>query len=303
MIQPKPLQPGDRLAVLCGSSPTSKTPEELTQAVRDMGLEPVIYPSATARHGFLSGSDAMRAADINAAFANEGIKGIVCTRGGYGFHRVLPLLDWKTIRKNPKVFGGYSDVTAMITALNQICNMEAYHMPMVGAWSDGLDAYTLPFVRAMLFDEPVEYVNPGEAPITTLVPGKAKGKLCGGNLSLLAASMGTPYEIDTKGKILFIEEVGEKPYKVDNLLTNLRNGGKFEDAAGIILGAFTNCGSETEDPTKELSLEEIFQELIVPAGKPTVSGVVCGHCAPTMALPMGRAFRLDASKGVFGPAK
>ena len=101
MIRPKSLQPGDRLAVLCGSSPTSKSAEELMQAVRDMGLEPVLYPSATARHGFLSGVDAIRAADINAAFADESIKGIVCTRGGYGFHRILPLLDWKTIKKNP----------------------------------------------------------------------------------------------------------------------------------------------------------------------------------------------------------
>lgn len=303
MIRPKPLQPGDRLAILCGSSPTTKTPEELTQAVRDMGLEPVLYPSATARHGFLSGSDAMRAADINAAFADDGIDGIVCTRGGYGFHRILPLLDWKTIRKHPKRFGGYSDVTAMLTGLNQICNMEAYHMPMVGAWSDGLDEYTLPFVRSMLFDEPAEYVNPEGEPLTTLVPGKAKGRLCGGNLSLLAASMGTPYEIDTKGKILFIEEVGEKPYKVDNLLTNLRNGGKFDDAAGIILGAFTRCDGDKENPDRELSLDQIFQELIVPAGKPTISGVVCGHCTPTMALPMGRMFRMDGEKATFGPAR
>ena len=301
MIHPKALRPGDRLAVLCGSSPTSKTPEELTDAVRAMGLEPVLYPSATAKHGFLSGDDAMRAADINAAFADDSIAGIVCTRGGYGFHRVLPLLDWDTIRKHPKLFGGYSDVTAMLNALNQICGQESYHMPMVGAWSDGLDAYTGPFVRSMLFDEPVPYENPQGEPITTLVPGTACGPLCGGNLSLLAASMGTPYEIDTKGKILFIEEVGEKPYKVDGMLTNLRNGGKFDDAAGIILGAFTRCEEPGEVKTG-LTLDEVFQELIVPAGKPAISGVVCGHCNPTMALPMGRIFRMDAAAGTFGPA-
>ena len=161
MIRPKSLQPGDRLAVLGGSSPTSVSVEELTAAVRKMGLEPVLYPSATAKHGYLSGSDAMRAADINAAFADDSIQGIVTTRGGYGFHRILPLLDWKTIKKHPKLFGGYSDVTAMLTALNQICNMEACHMPMVGAWSgDGLDDYSLSFVKAMLFGEPVEYCNP-----------------------------------------------------------------------------------------------------------------------------------------------
>ena len=302
MIRPKSLQPGDRLAVLCGSSPTSKTSDELMQAVRDMGLEPVLYPSATAKHGFLSGVDAIRAADINAAFADPSIKGIVCTRGGYGFHRILPLLDWKTIKKNPKIFGGYSDVTAMLNALNQICGMESYHMPMVGAWGDGLDEYSGPFVKSMLFGEPVEYVNPEGSPITTLVPGKAKGRLCGGNLSLLAASLGTPYEIDTKGKILFIEEIGERPYKVDGMLTHLRNAGKFDDAAGIILGGFTDC-ADKEGVIGGLSLEDIYRELIVPAGKPTISGVVCGHCSPTMALPMGRLFKMDAAAGTFGPVK
>ena len=303
MIRPKSLQPGDRLAVLCGSSPTSKTSDELMQAVRDMGLEPVLYPSATAKHGFLSGVDAIRAADINAAFADPSIKGIVCTRGGYGFHRILPLLDWKTIKKNPKIFGGYSDVTAMLNALNQICGMESYHMPMVGAWGDGLDEYSVPFVKSMLFGEPVEYVNPeGSSLITTLVPGKAKGRLCGGNLSLLAASLGTPYEIDTKGKILFIEEIGERPYKVDGMLTHLRNAGKFDDAAGIILGAFTDCADQ-EGVIGGLTLEDIYGELIVPAGKPTISGVVCGHCSPTMSLPMGRLFKMDAAAGTFGPVK
>ncbi len=302
MIRPDSLQPGDRLAVLCGSSPTSKTAEELTRAVRDMGLEPVLYPSATARHGFLSGTDAVRAADINAAFTDDSIKGIVCTRGGYGFHRILPLLDWKTIRKHPKFFGGYSDVTAMHTALNQLCDMESYHMPMVGAWSDGMDAYTAPFVRAMLFGQPVEYQNPADEPITALVRGKAKGRLCGGNLSLLAASMGTPYEIDTRGKILFIEEVGEVPYKVDGLLTTLRNGGKFDDAAGIILGSFTRCGDK-EPREDDLTLEDIFRELIVPAGKPVLTGVVCGHGSSSMSLPMGRMFCMDADACTFGPVE
>ena len=302
MIRPKTLQPGDRLAVLCGSSPTSKKPEELEKAVRDMGLEPVLYPSATARYGFLSGTDEIRAADINAAFADESIKGIVCTRGGYGFHRILPLLDWETIKKNPKIFGGYSDVTAMIAALNQICGMEAYHMPMVGAWSDGLDEYSAPFVKSMLFGTPVEYVNPEGNPITTIVSGKAQGRLCGGNLSLLAASMGTPYEIDTKGKILFIEEIGERPYKVDGMLTSLRNGGKFDDCAGVILGAFTDC-ADKEGTIGGLSLETIYRELIAPAGKPVISGVVCGHCSPSMSLPMGRMFEMDADAGTFGPVE
>ncbi len=306
MKRPESLHPGDKLAVLCGSSPTSKTPEELCANVRALGLEPVLYPSATARHGFLSGTDAVRAADINAAFDDDSIKGIVTTRGGYGFHRVLPLLDWKNIRKHPKFFGGYSDVTAMLTALNQIGGMESYHMPMVGAWgtadNDPLDDYSMKYVKAMLFGETIDYENPANEGRATLVSGKAKGRLCGGNLSLIAASLGTPFEIDTKGKILFIEEVNEPPYKVDGMLTNLRNAGKLDDAAGILLGAFTDC-EEKGEPKTGLTLEQVFDELIVPAGKPTIVGVTCGHCHPSMSLPMGRLFRMNADKCEFGPVR
>lgn len=306
MIRPKPLKPGDRLAVLCGSSPTSLTPEMLAANVRAMDLEPVLYPSATAKHGYLSGNDAVRAADLNAAFADDSIKGIVTTRGGYGFHRVLPLLDWKTIKKHPKFFGGYSDVTAMLCALNKICGMEAYHMPMVGAWgtpdNDPLDGFSMDFVKAMLFGQTIDYENPVDYPRNTLVAGKAKGRLVGGNLSLIAASLGTPYEIDTRGKILFIEEVNEPPYKVDGMLTNLRNAGKLDDAAGILLGAFTDC-EEKDEPKTGLQLLQVFEELIAPAGKPTIMGVRCGHCTPTLSLPMGRAFRMDADECSFGPVR
>lgn len=301
MIRPKSLQPGDRLAVLCGSSPTSLAQIDLENAVRAMGLEPVMYPSAVAKHGYLSGTDAVRAADINAAFADDSIQGIVTTRGGYGFHRILPLLDWETIRKHPKFFGGYSDVTAMLTALNQLCNQEAYHMPMVGAWSgEGLDDYSLSFVKAMLFGEPIEYRDPEGFSMRCLHPGAAEGRLCGGNLSLITASIGTPYEIDTRGKLLFIEEVGEPPYKVDGMLTHLRNSGKLQDAAGIILGSFTRCEEEGE-PKTGLTLEQVFEELVVPAGRPVIAGVECGHGKISMSLPMGRLFRMNADTCTLEP--
>ena len=310
MTRPNTLKQGDRLAVLCGSSPTSASAEALSAAVRMMGLEPVLYPSATAKHGYLSGTDAIRAADLNAAFADDSIAGIVCTRGGYGFHRVLPLLDWKVIRNHPKFFGGYSDVTAMLNALNSIGMMESYHMPMVSAWFGDqadrepkeLDAYSMSFVKAMLFGEETEYDNPEGFPRQTLVSGKAKGRLCGGNLSLMAASIGTPYEIDTKGKILFIEEVHEEPYSVDGMLTQLRNSGKLDDAAGILLGNFTDCEEAGEKKTG-LTLDQIFEELIAPAGKPTILGVQCGHSTPTLSLPMGRTFQMDANACTFGPVK
>ena len=124
------------------------------------------------------------------------------------------------------------------------------------------------------------------------MPGSAEGILCGGNLSLLADSIGTPWEIDCKGKILFLEDIGEKTYRIDGMLTQLRNAGKFDDCAGILLGAWTDCPPEI--PERTLTLTEVFDQLIVPAGKPAVMDLACGHCSTTMALPLGRMCRLNA---------
>lgn len=297
MIAPRPLVKGSRIAILGGSSPSSEyTAEDFCRAAKEMGFQPVLYKSATARHGYLAGTDRQRAADINAAFADNSIDGIITIRGGYGIPRILPLLDFQMIRRHPKFFGGYSDVTALHTALNQLGGFCSYHMPMLGAWAGGLDEYTLSFVRAMLFAGRVDnYDDPKDAPARrTLVPGKAEGVLCGGNLSLLASSMGTPWELDTRGKILFMEDVGEEPYSIDGMLTQLRNCGKFDDAAGIILGDWHNCQGDEKTQKQGLTLDTVFQELIVPAGKPAFMGVVCGHCSPSMSLPLGCRFRMDA---------
>ena len=303
LTRPEPFCKGDRIAILGGSSPTDKTPEVLSDAARKFGLEPVIYPSATARYGFLSGVDQMRADDINRAFEDDSIKGIVATRGGYGSHRIMPLLDWETISRHPKFFGGYSDVTAFLVGLNQLGGMEAYHMPMVGAWAGHMDAYTESYVKAMLFGEKPDYTNPSGKSVMCVQRGKAKGQLIGGNMSLLTASLGTPYEVDTKGKILFIEELNESPYKVDGMMTHLRNAGKFDDCAGIIFGQFLHCEGDEEDRKTDLSFDQIVYDLVVPSGKPIIKGVMCGHDTPTMALPMGRIFELDADACRFQEAE
>lgn len=301
MLRPEPLKKGDRLAVIGASSPTDKTPDELAGAVEKMGLEPVIFTSASSRHFYLAGTDELRAHDINEAFADDSIKGIVSTRGGYGSHRVLPLLDYEMIKAHPKFFGGYSDITAYICAINQLCGFEAYHMPMVGAWAGGMDIYTESYVKAMLFGEKIEYKNPAGCRLLGMNGGRAEGIICGGNLSLIASSMGTPYEMDTKGKILFIEEVGEEPYHVDKMFTQLRNAGKFDDCAGIIFGQFTRC-SDKDGGNWNVSIDQLIYELVVPAGKPIIKGVMCGHGTPTLSLPMGRKFFMDANSCEFGEA-
>ena len=295
MIIPKPLFPGARVALL---APASAVPEgklhPALDLVRSLGLEPVVYPSCyfENRDGYLAACDAQRAKEINSAFADPTIDGIWCIRGGYGGHRLLPLLDAETIKANPKWFGGYSDVTAIHTFLNQTCGMESYHCTMPST-EPNADEFTLGWLKKALFGELCGVLeNPADQPTATLVPGKVTAPLCGGNLSLLAASLGTPWEIDTAGKILFLEDIGEKTYRVDSMLTQLRNAGKFRDCAGIILGAWTDCPPEY--PEKTLLLPEIFHQLIAPAGKPTVTDVACGHVLPTLALAMGRTCTLDA---------
>ena len=296
MFVPKPLFPGARVALV---APASAVPEEKLQPaldfVRKLGMEPVVYPSCyfANRDGYLAATDAQRASDLNSAFADPTIDGIWCIRGGYGGHRILPLLDAEMIRKNPKWFGGYSDVTALHTFFNQTCGMATYHCTMPST-EPNPDDYTLSYLKKALFGGlEGEITNPAGQNMTTLVPSKAQGILCGGNLSLLAASLGTPWEIDTKGKILFLEDIGEKTYRLDSMLTQLRNAGKFRDCAGIILGAWTDCPPEY--PEKTLELDEIFRQLIAPAGKPTIVDLSCGHCATTCALPLGRLCAMDAA--------
>lgn len=297
MVRPKPLFSGARVALV---APASAVPDEKLEPalsyVRSLNLEPVVYPSCyfSNRDGYLAATDVQRAKDINDAFSNPAIDGIWCIRGGYGGHRILPLLDVEMIRKNPKWFGGYSDVTALHTFFNQICGFETYHCTMPST-EPNPDEYTLRGLKDALFGtlSGTLLAPEGNQP-KTLVSGITEGILCGGNLSLLAASLGTPWEIDTRGKILFLEDIGEKTYRVDGMLTQLRNAGKFQDCSGIILGAWTDCPPEY--PEKTLLLPEIFQQLIVPSGKPVISDVACGHVLPTLSLPLGRHCILDADR-------
>ena len=176
--------------------------------------------------------------------------------------------------------------------LNQECNLESYHCIMPSTEFDA-DEFSAEYLKKALFGSLSGTVAmPPQQKMEMLVPGKASGRLCGGNLSLVVASLGTPWEIDTRGKILFLEDVHEKTYRIDSMLTQLRNAGKFRDCAGIVLGAWTDC--EPEYPDRSLQLPEIFAQLIVPAGKPAVMNLACGHTMPTVALPMGRMCRLDA---------
>lgn len=300
MLKPKPLKPGDRIALIAPSSPVDE--DKLIQAidsVKFLGLIPVLYPSATMTHGYLSGPDEARAADVNSAFADPNIDGIFCLRGGYGVTRILDRIDFKMIAKNPKLFLGYSDITGLHVALNQLCNLVTLHAPMPSRGFHTLDPVTLQSLTGCIFSASA----PGLAPdiederIETIHPGVATGPLVGGNLSLLAATLGSPYEVDTKNKILFIEEVDEKNYKVDRGLTSLALARKFSDCKGILLGTWADVGDPDVAEEKNLTLHQIFEEVVKPFGKPTINNFRAGHIYPQITIPMGAKARLNATDG------
>ncbi len=296
MIRPKPLKKGDKIGLIGASSPTPQDRiEPSIKAMEDLGFEVVLGESCRGYHGFLSGSDELRANDINDMFEDKSIKGIFAIRGGYGASRLLDMLDYDMIKKNPKVFAGYSDVTALHSIFNERCKLITFHTPMPSTeLYKSVDDYTMNYFRKNIFsEEPLGILkNPAGQELKTLVQGKAKGKLVGGNLSLVVSSMGTPYELDTKGKILFLEDVDECPYKIDRMLLQLKQCGKFKDAAGIILGAWTDC--EAKEGDNSLTLMEVFEELILPESKPTIYNLACGHCMPTMSLPLGAIVKINS---------
>ncbi len=298
MLTPKPLFQGARVALIAPAGPVP--PEKFGPAVRsveELGLTPVVYESCRRSHGYFAGCDQLRADDVNAAFADPDIDGIFCIRGGYGTQRIMDRIDFDLIRRHPKFFSGYSDITALHIMINQRCGFVTYHTPMPATeLYGGVDEYTADSLQHVLFGEPLhELINPMNQPVKTLVGGCAHGILTGGNLSLVASSLGTPYEIDTCDKILFLEDVDEEPYRIDRMLLQLKAAGKFRDCAGILLGYWTNCTAE--NPEKSLTLEQIFEELIVPEHKPAVLNLACGHSLPTISLPLGKEMELNSISG------
>ncbi|MDR3238875.1 MAG: LD-carboxypeptidase [Clostridiales bacterium] len=304
MILPKFLEPGDKAALVAPSSPEpTDRMEAVAASVRAFGLEPVIFPSCYGKRGYLAGSDRERAKDLMDAFADPDIKAVLCVRGGYGAHRLMEYLDWDAIAASRKGLYGYSDITALHLEMNRR-GVASWHTPMPGEeWYKGLAPFVEENLRAALFGPlPIRVVNPAGAPLTVLFSNpsapsrsarQAAGILCGGNLTLVTATLGTYYEIDTHKKVLFLEDVDEYPHRVDRMLLQLRNAGKFRDCAGVILGQFTHCDPPEGKPS--LSLTEIFTDLLGDLGKPVVMGLECGHCSPSVCLPLGVYVLLDAS--------
>ena len=293
----KKLKFGDTIGLIApsGAMRTEGAIERAVEETKRMGFNVKLGESAGKKYGYLSGTDEVRARDINAMFADDEVDAIFCLRGGYGTMRILDRLDYDLIASHPKIFVGFSDITALHIAFLNRCKLVTFHAPMAIGWSNGsLDDFSRESMyKALMHAKPMgELINPPEYPKQTVNPGKAEGVLVGGNLMLMASSLGTPWEIDTRGRIIFIEEVGERTYCVDRMLTQLRLAGKFADCAGIVFGDFADC--PIEYPDFGLTLEEIIRDVVAPSGKPIFTGLRCGHCTPKLTLPFGVNCRLDA---------
>lgn len=255
------------------------------------------------RRGYLAGVDKLRANDVNDMFADPEVDAIVCLRGGYGSPRILPYLDYQTIKANPKVICGYSDVTALLNAITVKTGLITFHGPIA---NQRFTDYTLASFKDVLFEPKTGTLLASPPPfevkegwverknrLTIIRSGKAKGRLIGGNLSLLVSMVGTPYEPDYRGNILFLEDVQEAPYRMDRMLTHLNLAGRLNQLAGIAFGKCTQCNSSGNS----LSLEQVLQDHLEPLGIPVIQGLMIGHVADMATIPIGALAELDTAGG------
>jgi muramoyltetrapeptide carboxypeptidase len=304
--KPRALRRGDTLGLIApsGSTKDRGAAARGIAALEAMGFSVRAGRSCLAeRYGYLAADDELRAQDINEFFADPAIDGIVCFKGGYGTPRILDRIDYAIVRENPKAFIGYSDITALHLAFARYAGFPTYHGLMAMSMLGGADDFSVEaWLGCVLAEGPLGTLAYPPASADSLAPrpealvgGQARGILMGGNLSLVAALAGTPYALEPEGTILFLEDVGEEPYRIDRMLTNLRLSGVFERCAGVLLGGWTNC--EPEDPERSLSLRKVFEDVIAPSGKPLLMGFPAGHCVPTLCLPLGVEAALDADAG------
>lgn len=276
----------------------------VTDAVKALGLVPKLAPNLLNKYGYLAGSDKQRAADINQFFADPDVAAILPIRGGWGCARILPYLDYNTIKKNPKIIVGFSDITALLLAINARTQMVTFHGP------NGLTSWrpvqTDSFRRVLFNGEKVVFENTKDGDdanrlmqvknrINIINGGRVKGKLIGGNLSVISAMLGSPYLPDFEGKILFLEEVGEQIYRVDRMMTHLKIAGVLDKLAGFVFGQCVRCNPGEDYGS--LTMEEVIADHIKPLNIPSWSGAMIGHIEPVVTLPIGLDVEINADTG------
>lgn len=308
LIKPKFLMPGDTVGIIAPSTAVTD-PDDIRRAkevLEYFGLKYKLGEHVLHGTGYKTRSIEERVSDLHAAFLDDEIRAVFAIRGGYGAPQLLDSIDYELIKKHPKILIGYSDITSLLLAIHKYSGLVTFHGPiLLSAFSNCTIGY---FKKALFSTNPIGITENAKDknifrevfPIRTVVPGKASGRLVGGNLTLVCNSLGTPYEIDTKGKILFIEDVGEEPYRIDRMLTQLRLANKFNDASGIVVGYCKGCGDDGLNTSRSFdqSLGEIVDNVFTKCNKPTIYGLTIGHTTNQFTLPLGVMAELDADSKI-----
>jgi muramoyltetrapeptide carboxypeptidase len=305
LVRPAKLSSGSRVALIAPAGPLLER-DDLTRAeslCRALGYVPVLGKNAYARHGYLAGDDAARIDDLNSALQDPAIHGIWCIRGGYGVTRILDRVDYQAITRHPKPIVGFSDITALLNAVTATTGVVTFHGPVARAVMPGFAQVHFERVlsrpvaggRLGRLPEPPDVLIPQEHRIFTLRGGTASGPLFGGNLSLLQCLIGTSWLPDLDGALLFLEDVGERLYRVDRMLAHLRAAGILSRLAGVLVGRFTEMQRGGTDGA--LGFDEVLRTYFDPLGIPVACGFPIGHIEAQWTLPLGVSARLNADAG------
>lgn len=303
--KPPRLRPGDTVGLIqpAGFAADLAGPQTAIETIRAMGLVPKLGQNVYSRHGYLAGPDEARAADINAMFADTSVRAIFTARGGWGSARALPYLNWDAIKANPKLLIGFSDITALHMAIAARAGFPTIHGPNAGnSWGP----QSLETLRRLAFDAALPFYQsqPAGYPPTPVAqesievfrPGRASGRLMGGNLTILSTLMGTPFLPSFDGAILFLEDVDEAIYSIDRMLTQLALGGVLRRVAGVVFGRCARCGAPGASGAS-FTLTDVLTRHLRPLGVPAFSGAMIGHIANQLSLPIGVRAEIDAGAG------
>lgn len=297
LVKPMALKPGDVIGLITPASNVVNTGDwlRIEQSMKSLGLE-IRYGKQIRKRGYVAGTIEERTSDLHDMFRDPAIRGIFAIRGGYGTPQLLDRIDYDLIRKNPKIFVGYSDITALHLAFHQKLGLVTFHGPTANA---KFPPYTLDHFRSAMFNAaPLgKLTNPPEGhSLRAIRPGQARGRVFAGNLSLISSLMGTPFEIDTRDKILIIEDVGEEAFRIDRMLTQLKLAGKLDRLAGVVWGECEKC-KPTPGVDVPLTEREVVQRILGGLGVPVLSGLTLGHTDNQLTLPQGVMATLDATSG------
>jgi muramoyltetrapeptide carboxypeptidase len=295
IIKPPHLQIGDTVGLISPAGIIEpKDIEDAKQALTNLGLKVITGAHILDHDGYLAGKDRDRAQDIQIMFANKSVKAIIAMRGGWGCNRLLPLLNYTLIRDNPKIIIGYSDITSLLLAINARSKLITFHgLVATSTWNP----FTVDYLQKILFDKEKLIMRnslTNEGKIEIITSGKARGKLIGGNLSVLAAMVGSPYLPSWYKSILFLEDIGEDIYRIDRMLTQLKNAGILNQISGFIFGQCTNCQLGDQP---NFTLMEILNYHIQPLKIPAWYGSMIGHIKDKFTLPVGLEVEINADYG------